>query len=92
MSSRFARLPRSPRVRSDDIPASPPPEVLDAIAAAHAACERLEASGRHVRFNLDEASGRLALELTDARGTRLRRLSPRAVLDLATSPPPAPLD
>jgi hypothetical protein len=81
MSSRFTRS--SPRVRTDDIPASPPPEVLDAIARAHEAYERLAASGRYVRFDFNEASGRLALELTDASGTPLRGLSPRAVLDLA---------
>jgi hypothetical protein len=82
MSSRFARFSPT-RVRSDDIPASPPPEVLDAIARAHEAYERLEASGRHVHFNLNEASRRLALELSDASGTTLRSLSPRTVLELA---------
>ncbi len=89
MTSRFSRFSRSTHVRSDDIPASPPPEVLDAIARAHEACERLAASGRHVRFDLNEASGRLALELTDASGTPLRPLSPRTVLELAAG---APLD
>ena len=84
MSSRFARSSRAPRVRSADIPASPPQEVLDAIAAAHAACERLDEAGRHVRFDLDEATGRLLCELTDAEGAHLRSLSPRAVLDLAS--------
>jgi hypothetical protein len=83
MTSRFSRFARSGHVRCDDIPTSPPREVLDAIARAHAAYERLEASGRHVRFDLNEVSGRLAIELTDASGTPLRSLSPRAVLDLA---------
>ena len=83
MTSRFSRFSRSGRVRSDDIPASPPPEVLDAIARAHEACERLEASGRHVHFDLNEFSGRLAIELTDASGTPLRSLSSRTVLELA---------
>jgi hypothetical protein len=82
MSSRFARFPRT-RALKGDIPASPPPEVLDAIARAHEAYERLAASGRHVHFDLNEASGRLVLELTDASGTPLRSLSPRAVLELA---------
>ena len=72
MTSRFSRFARSGRVRSDDIPASPPPEVLEAIARAHEAYERLEASGRHVH-----------IELTDASGTPLRSLSPRTVLELA---------
>ena len=83
MTSRFSRFSRSEPVHCDDIPASPPPEVLDAIARAHAAYERLEASGRHVHFDLNEVSGRLAIELTDASGTPLRSLSPRTVLELA---------
>jgi hypothetical protein len=82
MSSRFTRFSRT-RALTGDIPASPPPEVLDGIARAHQAYERIEASGRHVRFDLNEVTGRLALELTDATGTPLRSLSPRAVLDLA---------
>ena len=89
MPSRSPRFARSTRVRSDDIPASPPPEVLDAIADAHEAYERLEASGRHVHFDLNETSGRLAVELTDASGTPLRSLSARTVLELAAG---APLD
>jgi hypothetical protein len=83
MTTRFSRFQRSTRVLQDDIPASPPPEVLDAIARAHAAYEELEASGRGVHIDLDQVSGRLVLELTDADGIPLRRLSPRAVLDLA---------
>jgi hypothetical protein len=83
MPPRFSRFSRSAPVRSDDIPASPPPEVLDAIARAHQAYERLEASGRHVHFDLNRASGRLAIELTDATGVPLRALSPRTVLELA---------
>jgi hypothetical protein len=85
---RFARSSRAARVRSDAIPATPPPEVLDAIAAAHAASERLDAAGQQVRFDLDEATGRLQCELTGVEGTRLRSLSPRAVLDLAAGAPP----
>lgn len=83
MPSRFSRFARSARVRSDDIPASPPPEVLDAIARAHEAYERLDAAGQHVHFDIDEVSGRLIAELTDASGTPLHRLTARAVLDLA---------
>jgi hypothetical protein len=84
MGSRFLRSARAARIRSDDIPASPPPEVLDAIDAAFAECERLEAAGRHVHFSMDDATGRLCAELTDRDGVRLQSLSGRAVLDLAT--------
>jgi hypothetical protein len=88
MASRFLRSARAARIRSDDIPASPPPEVLDAIDAALAACERLEAAGRQVRFSTDEATGRLSAELTDRDGVRLQSLSGRAVLDLAAGATP----
>lgn len=87
MPSRLPRFSRSAHVRSGDIPASPPPEVLDAIARAHEAYERLEASGRHVHFDLNEATGRLAVELTDASGTPLHGLTPGAVLELAAGTP-----
>jgi hypothetical protein len=83
MTSRFVRSARAARIRSDDIPASPPPEVLDAIAAAYAACERLAAAGRHVRFGVDDTTGRLSAELTDSEGVALRSLSGHTVLDLA---------
>ena len=86
MVSRFARFPR-PRALTGDIPASPPPEVLEAIARAHEAYERLEASGRRVHFDLNETSGRLAMQLTDTNGAALRSLSARTVLDLAAGDP-----
>ncbi|HEY2318449.1 MAG TPA: hypothetical protein VGH67_09135 [Solirubrobacteraceae bacterium] len=88
MTSRFARSWRATRVGPTDIPASPPPEVLDAIGAADAVYERLAASGRHVRLDLDAQTGRLVCELTDDEGTCLGRLSPRALLDLATGTTP----
>jgi hypothetical protein len=87
MTSRFTRSHPSTTVHSDDIPARPPREVLDAIAAAHQAYERLEKSGRHVRFDLNEATGRLAIELTDISGTLLWSLSAHAVLELAAGAP-----
>ena len=88
MSSRFARSSRAAHVRAGEIPASPPSEVLDAVAAALAAYERLDAAGQRVRFDLDETSGRLLCELTDADGALLRSLSARAVLDLAAGGSP----
>jgi hypothetical protein len=88
MTSRFTRSRPSTSVHSDDIPARPPREVLEAIAAAHQAYERLEQSGRHVRFDLNEVTGRLAMELTDASGTPLRSLSAHTVLELAAGATP----
>jgi hypothetical protein len=83
MPSRFSRFSRSTDVRSDGIPSSPPPEVLDAIARAHEVCEELAASGQHVHFDLNETTGRLVLELIEDSGAPPRSLSAREVLDLA---------
>lgn len=65
---------------SDGIPACPPPEVLEAIAVAAQAYERLAETGRTVRFAT--GSGRLSIQLIDRRGALVRALSPRQVLDL----------
>jgi hypothetical protein len=71
-----------------EMPASPPPEVLDAIGAAAAAWERLEASGQQVRFTVDQLTGKLAAELADANGRRLRALAPGQVLEFAAGGTP----
>jgi hypothetical protein len=66
-----------------EIPATPPPEVLDAIGRAAAAWEQLDASGRHVQFDLDQLTGKLSAELADSDGYLLS-LAPHQVLELAT--------
>ena len=66
-----------------DIPASPPDEVLAAIARAAEACDELEASGRRVSFSLDEGHGGLQSRLHDAGGNVITVLTPRQVLAFA---------
>jgi len=73
----------------DAIPSSPPPEVLNQMAGAAQAYERLSAQGRELRFARDEASGRTTIEVRDRRGNVLKRLSPAQALDVAAG---APLD
>jgi hypothetical protein len=67
---------------STEIPASPPPEVLDAIGAAARRYDELLAQGRELRFRTG-ADG-LAIELRDADGALLRTLRPSEALDVAT--------
>ena len=66
-----------------DIPASPPEEVLVAVARAAEAFEALEAAGRRVRFALGTGRGNLQSRLEDVDGNLITVLSPRQVLDLA---------
>lgn len=63
------------------IPACPPPEVLEAMAVAAEACDRLAETGRTVRFTT--GLGRLSIHLIDGRGAVAQTLSPTQLLDLA---------
>ena len=65
------------------LPASPPPELSDAIAAAADAYDQLAASGRSLHFALDPPTGRLTIQLQDSAGNVLSTLSPSQVLDAA---------
>lgn len=66
-----------------DIPAVPPPEVLDAVGAAGAAYDRLRSGGRQLHFATDPVTGRLSIEVHDLDGNVLTTLPPSRVLDLA---------
>jgi hypothetical protein len=60
-----------------------PLEVLPAIARASDAYDRLAARGQHVSFEIDPATGRIAIELQDESGRPVCDLSPSDVLRLA---------
>jgi flagellar protein FlaG len=78
-------------VSSGDIPASPPPEVLEAMDAAGRVARELHATGRELHFvpPADGAGGRVHVEVRDLDGNVLRTIPPSELLDLATG---APLD
>lgn len=67
----------------DGVPATPPPDVLAAVAQAADAYDTLAQSGRLVHFELDPFTGRLVASLRDARGNHLGPLSARKVLEMA---------
>jgi hypothetical protein len=64
----------------DDVAASPPPEVLEALDAAQAVQAELDRRGLSVSFDTDDA-GRLGISIRDARGAQLRAYSPREALE-----------
>jgi hypothetical protein len=67
----------------DEIPVTPPAEVLDAIDAAGRHYAALLAAGRELAFSL-EPSGRVGIELRGDDGRTLNILTPSDALDVAT--------
>jgi hypothetical protein len=67
----------------DELPVSPPPEVLDAIEAAGRHYAALLAAGRELAFSL-EPSGRVGIELRSDDGQTLNILTPSDALEIAT--------
>jgi hypothetical protein len=70
-------------VTVDTIPASPPPEVHDAMGVAAKAYQDLKDDGSELRFKVDEPSGKLVIEVHDTHGNLLFTLPPHKVLDIA---------
>ena len=80
----------SPSVQSTDpvivdaIPASPPDEVYDAIGVANQAYHDLQAGGSEMRFKVNEATGKLSVEVHDVHGNLLFTVPASTVLDVAS--------
>lgn len=73
---------------SGEIPASPPPEVLEAVDAAGRVARELHAQGRELRFTPPDGSvGRVQVEVRDLDGNVLRTIPPSELLDVATGTP-----
>jgi hypothetical protein len=64
---------------------TPPPEALDAIAAAARTLEALDAAGLQVRFDLTNG---VEAQLRDADGALVRPVSLREVIDPSSLLPP----
>jgi FlaG protein len=62
----------------------PPPEVSAEVKAAARAANRLHELGRQLRFQRDEDSGRIMIEVHDLDGNVLRRVPPSEVFDFAS--------
>jgi hypothetical protein len=69
------------------LPSIPPPEVLDEMANAATAHERLCARERELHFEHDPQSGRISIEVRDGAGHVLRTLTPSEALDVAAGKP-----
>lgn len=69
------------RAQSDEIPASPPAEVLRQVRAAQRMLEELDARGQEVRF--DARGRRIRIELRDSDGNVLREIAPSQAVRIA---------
>jgi hypothetical protein len=76
--------PGADPVTVDTIPASPPPEVHDAIGVANQAYHNLKAAGSELRFKMNDATGKLTVEVHDPHGDLLFTVPASKVLDIAS--------
>lgn len=74
-------------VTVDTIPASPPPEVQDAMGVANQAYHNLKADGSELRFKINESTGKLSVEVHDTKGNLLFTVPGSTVLDVASGQP-----
>jgi hypothetical protein len=74
-------------VTVDTIPATPPPEVQDAIGVANQAYHDLKADGSEMRFKIDEKTGKLRVEVHDVHGNLMFTVPASSVLDVASGQP-----
>ena len=74
-------------VTLDTIPASPPPEVQDAIGVADQAYHNLQSEGNELRFKIDDSTGKLTVEVHDVHGNLMFTVPASTVLDVASGQP-----
>lgn len=69
---------------SVEIRSEPPPEVRAEVQAAARCADQLHRMGRQLRFEKDDESGRIRIEVQDLDGNVLRRVPPTEVFDFAS--------
>jgi hypothetical protein len=74
-------------VTVDTIPASPPPEVHEAIGVANQAYHNLKAAGSELRFKINETTGKLTVEVHDTKGNLMFEVPASTALDVASGQP-----
>jgi uncharacterized FlaG/YvyC family protein len=69
------------------LPPSPPPEVLDEVAAARARAAELAAANRELHFSKDEETGRVIVQVRDLSGNVIRTIPPSGALAVLAGEP-----
>ena len=83
-AARHPAVPDAVTVDVNAIPASPPAEVLDAMGVAAAAHDRLAAIDRGLSFKVDDATGKVTVEVHDADGKLLFTVPGSKALEIAS--------
>ncbi|HEV7939096.1 MAG TPA: hypothetical protein VGP18_13880 [Solirubrobacteraceae bacterium] len=71
---------------SQDDSGTPPPEVLDQVAAAGRISREMRESGHELRFS-EGKGGRVTVELSDRKGKTVKSMSISEVLEIAAGKP-----
>src|SRR5947209_20291774 len=74
----------SDSVKVDMIPSSPPPEVQDAMGVAAQSFDKLQDSGRGLHFRVDDATGKVIVEVHDLHGKLMFTVPASKALDVAS--------
>jgi hypothetical protein len=64
------------------LPPSPPPEVLDEVAAARDRAAELAANNRELHFTTDQDTGRVIVQVRDLQGNVIRTIPPSHALNV----------
>ena len=64
------------------LPPSPPPEVMDEVAAARDRAAELAANNRELHFSTDQETGRVIVQVRDLEGTVIRTIPPSHMLQV----------
>ncbi len=79
-----------PPIAVISLPPSPPPEVLDDVAAARDRAAELAANNRELHFSADEESGRVIVQVRDLEGNVIRTIPPSHALHVMSGGAPYP--
>ncbi len=66
------------------LPGSPPVGVMREVAAAGERVDRLRETNRELRFNLNDDTGRVQIEIRDLVGNLIREIPPSEALEVAS--------
>jgi hypothetical protein len=69
------------------LPPSPPPELLDEVAAARDRVAELAADNRELHFSTDEETGRVIVQVRDLEGNVIRTIPPSDALQVMAGAP-----
>ena len=64
------------------LPPSPPPEVMDEVAAARDRAAELAANNRELHFSTDQDTGRVIVQVRDLQGNVIRTIPPSGALQV----------